>query len=62
MNIDTKRAGVMKKAMEILRKNLKREEYVTYLELGTKQAGGSVAELREKTENLTIDEIMDQIS
>ncbi|MBU7012380.1 MAG: hypothetical protein HXS46_17000 [Theionarchaea archaeon] len=62
MNMDTTHAEVMKKVMEILRKHLTREEYLTYLEVVTKQKGDSVVELREKTKNLTIDEIMNQIS
>lgn len=62
MSTDTKRAKVIKKAMEILREHLTREEYLTCLEVFTEQTGDSVIELREKTKDLTIDEIMDQIS
>jgi hypothetical protein len=53
---------VIKKAMEILREHLTKEEYLTCLEVFTEQTGNSVMELREKTKELTIDEIMDQIS
>jgi hypothetical protein len=62
MNSDTRRAKVIKKAMEILREHLTREEYLTCLEVFVEQTGDSVTELREKTKDLTIDEIMDQIS
>lgn len=62
MNLDTKHVEVMRKVMEILRNHLTREEYLTYLEVITKQKGDSVVELREKTKDLTIDEIMNQIS
>jgi hypothetical protein len=62
MNSSTRRAKVIKKAMEILREHLTKEEYLTYLEVFAEQTGDSVIELREKTKDLTIDEIMDQIS
>jgi len=62
MNKDTKKAKVIKKAKEILRNHLTREEYLTYLEIFAEQAGDSAVELREKTKDLTIDEIMNQIS
>lgn len=62
MDMDTKHAEVMKKVMEILRKHLTREEYLTYLEVITKQAGDSVVEFQEKTKDLTIDEIIMKIS
>lgn len=62
MNLDTKHVEVMRKVMEILRSHLTREEYLTYLEVITKQKGDSVVELREKTKDLTIDELMNQIS
>ncbi|MGD2248985.1 MAG: hypothetical protein PVF58_11315 [Candidatus Methanofastidiosia archaeon] len=62
MNTNAKRAKVIKKAMEILREHLTKEEYLTCLEVFTEQTGDSVMELREKTKELTIDEIMDQIS
>lgn len=61
MNMNKKQAEVMKKAANILRKHLTREEYLTYLELVTNQVGDSVIELREKTKDLTIDEIMNHI-
>lgn len=48
--------------MEILRNHLTRKEYLTYLEIFAEQAGDSAVELREKTKDLTIDEIMNQIS
>lgn len=59
--MDTKHAEVMKKAMEVLKEHLTREEYLRYLELITEQIGDFVTEFREKTKNLTIDEIMNQI-
>lgn len=62
MNSSTRRARVIRKAMEILREHLTKEEYLTCLEVFAEQTGDSVIELREKTEDLTIDEIMDQIS
>jgi hypothetical protein len=62
MNSSTRRAKVIKKAMEILREHLTKEEYLTYLEVFAEQTGDSVIELREKTKDLTIGEIMDQIS
>lgn len=60
--METKHAEVMKKATKILREHLTREEYLTYLELITEKTGNSVTELSEKTKNLTIDEIMNEIS
>ena len=62
MSSSTRRAKVIKKAMEILREHLTKEEYLTCLEVFAEQTGDSVIELREKTKDLTIDEIMDQIS
>lgn len=62
MNMETNHAEIMKKATKILREHLTREEHLTYLELITEQTGNSVTELREKTKNLTIDEIMNEIS
>ena len=62
MNSSARRAEVIKKAMEILREHLTKEEYLTCLEIFAKQTGDSVIDLREKTKDLTIDEIMDQVS
>lgn len=62
MNSSTRRAEVIKKAMEILREHLTRKEYLTGLEVFAEQTGDSVIELREKTQDLTIDEITDRIS
>lgn len=61
MNMNTNHAEVMRKAAEILKEHVTREEYLRYLELITEQIGDSVTELREKTKNLTIDEIMNRI-
>jgi len=60
--MDTRQTEVMKKVENILKKHLTREDYLTYLELVTKQVGDSVIELREKTKDLTIDEIMNQVA
>jgi len=62
MTMDTRQTEVMKKVENILKKHLTREDYLTYLELVTKQVGDSVIELREKTKDLTIDEIMNQVA
>lgn len=62
MNSSARRAEVIKKAMEILREHLTKEEYLTCLEIFAEQTGDSVIDLREKTKDLTIDEIMDQVS
>jgi hypothetical protein len=62
MNSSIRRAEVIRKAMEIMREHLTREEYLTFLEIFAEQTGDSVIELRENTKDLTINEIMDQIS
>ncbi len=62
MNSSTRRAEVIKKAMEVLKEHLTKEEYLTCREIFAEQTGDSATELREKTKDLTIDEIMDQIS
>ena len=61
MNMDKNHAEVMKKVMEILKAHLTKEEYLTYVEIITEQTGDSVVELREKTKDLGIDEIMNHI-
>lgn len=62
MNMDAKKAKVIEKVMEILRSHLTREEYLICLEIFAEQSGDSVSELREKTTDLTIDEIMNHVS
>jgi hypothetical protein len=58
--MNTKKVKVIEKAMEILKSHLTREEYLICLEIFAKQSGDSVTELREKTKDLAIDEILNQ--
>lgn len=50
---------VMVKALKILEKELSAEEFLIYLQTVTKRVGNSVEELREKTKNLSLDEVID---
>lgn len=50
---------VMIKALKILEKELSAEEFLIYLQTVTKRAGDSVVELREKTKNLSLDEVIE---
>lgn len=52
---------VMVKALSILKRELTSEEFAIYLQQITERSGDSVEELREKTENLTLDDLVRMI-
>jgi len=56
-----KSEDVLIKALRILRRELTDEEFAIYLQQITKRSGDSVKELREKTKNLTMDELVEMI-
>ncbi|MGB7533440.1 MAG: hypothetical protein WA977_10785, partial [Halobacteriota archaeon] len=49
---------VLNKVFGILRKELSAEEYVTYLQMVTPRIGDVTKELREKTKDLSLDEVI----
>ena len=51
-------AVVLNKVFEILRKELSAEEYVTYLQMVTPRIGDATKELRKKTNDLSLDEVI----
>ena len=51
-------AVVLNKVFGILRKELSAEEYVTYLQMVTPRIGDATKELREKTKDLNLEEII----
>lgn len=54
MNVE----DVVTKAFKILRKELSAEEYLIYLQAITPRMGYSVKELREKTKDLSLDDVV----
>jgi lactate dehydrogenase-like 2-hydroxyacid dehydrogenase len=54
MDEATSAEAVMKKALDILKGELNREEYLTYLETITPKIGDATRELREKTKKLAL--------
>lgn len=50
--------AVMKKALSILKSELSREEYLTYLEAITPKVGDSTKELKDKTKALSLKSIL----
>jgi hypothetical protein len=54
MNDVTSAEAVMRKALEILKSELSREEYVTYLETIVPKIDDATKELRDKTRDLTL--------
>jgi hypothetical protein len=52
---------VMAKALKILKKELTNEEFAIYLQQITKRSGDSVKELRERTENLSLDDVIKMV-
>jgi N-methylhydantoinase A/oxoprolinase/acetone carboxylase beta subunit len=56
-----KSEDVLIKALRILKRELTDEEFAIYLQQITKRSGDSVKELREKTKNLTMDELVKMI-
>jgi len=52
---------VLNKVFGILRKELSAEEYVTYLQMVTPRIGDATKELREKTKDLSLDEIIEGV-
>jgi len=56
MNVD----DVVTKAFKILRKELNAEEYLIYLKAITPRIGDSVKELREKTKDLSLENIIEK--
>ena len=51
-------AVVLNKVFGILRKELSAEEYVTYLQMVTPRIGDATKELREKTKDLSLNEVI----
>jgi len=56
MNIEE----VVTKAFKILRKELSAEEYLIYLQAITPRIGDAVKELREKTKDLSLEDIVEK--
>ncbi len=56
MNVDE----VVTKVFKILRKELNAEEYLIYLKAITPRIGDSVKELREKTKDLSLENIIEK--
>jgi hypothetical protein len=54
MNEITSAGAVMKKALHILKAELSREEYLTYLEIIIPKIGDATKELRDKTRHLAL--------
>jgi len=52
---------VMTKALRILKRELTNEEFAIYLRQITKRSGDSVEELREKTKNLSLEDLAKMI-
>nr|QNO52356.1 hypothetical protein CJELADDK_00035 [Methanosarcinales archaeon ANME-1 ERB6] len=52
------KAVVLNKVFGILRKELSAEEYVTYLQMVTPRIGDETKELRKKTNDLSLDEVI----
>jgi hypothetical protein len=50
--------AVMKKALSILRSELSREEYLTYLEAITPKVGDATKELKDKTKALDLKSVL----
>ncbi len=50
--------AVMKKALSILKSELSREEYLTYLEAITPKVGDATKELKDKTKVLSLKSIL----
>ena len=57
MNVD----DVVTKAFKILRKELSAEEYLIYLQAITPRMGDSVKELKEKTKDLSLDDVVRKV-
>lgn len=51
---------VVTKAFKILRKELSAEEYLIYLQAITPRIGDAVKELREKTKDLSLEDIVEK--
>ncbi|MCK4735313.1 MAG: hypothetical protein KAT65_22865 [Methanophagales archaeon] len=51
-------ALVLNRVFGILRRELSAEEYVTYLQMVTPRIGDATKELREKTKDLSLDEVI----
>lgn len=54
------RVNVMEKALNILRRELSGEEFLTYLESITPKVGEATKELSEKTEGLNLQEVIEK--
>jgi chemotaxis regulatin CheY-phosphate phosphatase CheZ len=50
---------VLNKVFGILRRELSAEEYVTYFQMVTSRIGDATKELREKTKDLRLDEVIE---
>ena len=52
-------AVVLNKVFGILRRELSAEEYATYLQMVTPRIGDATKELRTKTKDLSLDEVIE---
>jgi hypothetical protein len=57
---DPTAGDVMKKALDILKGQLSREEYLTYLEVITPKVGNTTKELREKTRGMDLMMVLEE--
>ena len=55
------KSEIMVKALEILKRELTNEGFAIFLQHIVRRSGDSVKELREKTENLSLDEFIKMI-
>ncbi|MFQ5758945.1 MAG: hypothetical protein ACE5IF_04645 [Candidatus Bathyarchaeia archaeon] len=56
----TESAFVLKKALDILKNELSREEYLAYLEALTPKMGDATKELKDKTKNLDLKTVLNE--
>ncbi len=56
----TESASVLKKALDILKNELNREEYLTYLEAITPKIGDATKELKDKTKTLDLNTVLNE--
>lgn len=57
---EDKSVSVVKKALDILKNELSREEYLTYLQAITPRIGNATKELRDKTKGLSLKLVLEE--
>jgi hypothetical protein len=57
---EDKSVSVVKKALDILKNELSREEYLTYLQAITPRIGNATKELRDKTKGLSLELVLEE--